>query len=342
MTKEGDNMDKRYQVFISSTYTDLKEERNAIIEGLLNAKYIPAGMEMFAASNEEQFQYIKKIIDTCDYYVLIVGARYGTINASTGKSFTEQEYDYAIEKGIPVLAFLHNDPYNLPADKREDDKKELLESFRAKASAGRMCKMWSSSSELISSVIISLGQEAAENPQKGWTRGSIEDNAELLSQLNTLRINKENIEKDYKALKVKYSELTKQREDLACGSDTYRINGILNNYNNDIYERNIYETKDTYIVLTWDDIFSAIGPYLTAPKSVDGFKEDLKESINAIYGSTFSYINSDCIQTIKIQLNALNLVKTYQAKNTAGGLTEGIVISDKGIKYLTELRAIKK
>lgn len=46
-------MEKRYQVFISSTFEDLKEERKAIIETLLNAKYIPAGMEMFLASNEE-------------------------------------------------------------------------------------------------------------------------------------------------------------------------------------------------------------------------------------------------------------------------------------------------
>lgn len=125
-------MDKRYQVFVSSTFTDLKEERKAIIECLLNAKYIPAGMEMFAASNDEQFKYIKKIIDTCDYYVLIVGARYGSINPSTGKSFTEQEYDYAVEKGIPVLAFLHDNPYNLSVEKRDDENRELLERFRNK------------------------------------------------------------------------------------------------------------------------------------------------------------------------------------------------------------------
>ena len=188
-------MDKRYQVFVSSTFTDLKEERKAIIEGLLNAKYIPAGMEMFSASNDEQFKYIKKIIDTCDYYVLIVGARYGTVNLSTGKSFTEQEYDYAVEKNIPVLAFLHDDPYNLPAEKRDDDKRELLEQFRAKVSDGRLCKMWHTSAELISSVIISLGEEVADNPQIGWTRGSIEDSVELLTQINELRIKLDEKEK---------------------------------------------------------------------------------------------------------------------------------------------------
>ena len=84
-------MDKRYQVFISSTYEDLKEERKELIENLLNLKYLPSGMEMFSASNEEQFKYIKKIIDSCDYSILILGARYGSIETNSGKSFTEKE-----------------------------------------------------------------------------------------------------------------------------------------------------------------------------------------------------------------------------------------------------------
>lgn len=165
-------MDKRYQVFISSTFTDLREERKEVIQKLLNANYIPAGMEMFNAANDEQFSYIKKIIDTCDYYVLILGARYGSINPSTGKSFTEQEYDYAVEKGIPVLAFVHDDPYNLPAEKRDDDKRKELESFRTKVMNGRLCQLWRTPVDLISSVIISLGEEVANNPQLGWTRGN--------------------------------------------------------------------------------------------------------------------------------------------------------------------------
>lgn len=335
-------MDKRYQVFISSTYTDLKEERKAIIEGLLNAKYIPAGMEMFAASNDEQFKYIKKIIDTCDYYVLIVGARYGSINKSTGKSFTEQEYDYAIEKGIPVLTFLHNDPYNLPADKREDDKKELIERFRAKASTGRMCKMWSNSSELISSVIISLGEEVADNPQKGWTRGNIQDNVELLSQLNELRASKEKVEKEYTELKDKYTELTRQREDLASGRDIYKIRGTYVNYYADASGKRRPQSKEIFINLSWDEIFYAIGPYITAPQSLLSFSDELRSSINDIYDSNFSHLDKDCVQTIKIQLNALGLINFYQAKYNGGGLAEGIVITDKGTRYLAELRTIKK
>ena len=107
---------KKYQVFVSSTFRDLEDERREVIQTLLEGDYIPSGMELFYASNDEQFSYIKKVIDNCDYYVLIIGGRYGSINSSTGFSFTEQEYDYAIEKNIPVLAFIHRNPASFPPD----------------------------------------------------------------------------------------------------------------------------------------------------------------------------------------------------------------------------------
>ena len=91
-------MDRKYQVFISSTYTDLVEERKKAVNILLMADCIPAGMEAFVAADLEQFEVIKKVIDLCDYYVLIIGKRYGSIDPVSGISYTEMEYDYAISK----------------------------------------------------------------------------------------------------------------------------------------------------------------------------------------------------------------------------------------------------
>ena len=73
-------MDKRYQVFVSSTFEDLQEERKEVMQALLELDCIPAGMELFPAMDEEQFEFIKSIIDDCDYYILIVGARYGSMD----------------------------------------------------------------------------------------------------------------------------------------------------------------------------------------------------------------------------------------------------------------------
>ena len=60
-------MDKRYQVFVSSTFADLKDERSNVIQTLMEMDCIPAGMELFPALDEEQFEFIKKVIDDSDY-----------------------------------------------------------------------------------------------------------------------------------------------------------------------------------------------------------------------------------------------------------------------------------
>ena len=54
-------MDTRYQVFVSSTFADLEEERKNVIQTLMEMNCIPAGMEFFPAIDEEQFEFIKAI-----------------------------------------------------------------------------------------------------------------------------------------------------------------------------------------------------------------------------------------------------------------------------------------
>ena len=76
-------MDKRYQVFISSTYSDLKEERGKVMQTVMSLDCIPAGMEFFTAIDSEQLEFIKKIIDDCDYYILIIGGKYGSMTDRT-------------------------------------------------------------------------------------------------------------------------------------------------------------------------------------------------------------------------------------------------------------------
>ena len=113
-------MDKRYQVFVSSTFADLKEERQALMQSLLQLDHFPAGMELFPAANEDQWTLIKGVIDDSDYYVIVIGGRYGSTTAE-GVSYTEMEFDYAIQAKKPVLAFVHNKPDEIPSGKTDQN-----------------------------------------------------------------------------------------------------------------------------------------------------------------------------------------------------------------------------
>jgi hypothetical protein len=102
-------MKKRYQVFISSTYEDLRLERQTAVEAVLKAGHIPAGMELFTAGDESQMKVIRRWIDESDIFMLILGARYGSIEPTTGKSYVELELDYAIETNTPFFAVIMTD-----------------------------------------------------------------------------------------------------------------------------------------------------------------------------------------------------------------------------------------
>jgi hypoxanthine phosphoribosyltransferase len=162
---------KRYQVFVSSTYEDLKQERQEIMRALLELDCIPAGMELFPAANESQWTLIKRVIDDCDYYIVIVAGRYGSIGPD-GYSYTEMEYRYATDKGKPAIAFLHASPDDLSSKRceQETERRRLLGNFKALLKE-KVCRHWSSPADLGSQVSRSLVNLIRDQPSIGWIRG---------------------------------------------------------------------------------------------------------------------------------------------------------------------------
>jgi hypothetical protein len=97
-------MKKKLQVFISSTYEDMKLERQKAVEAILAAGHIPAGMELFASENAEQWAVIQRWIRESDVFLILLGGRYGSIEPISQKSYTHREYEYAVEKNKPIVS----------------------------------------------------------------------------------------------------------------------------------------------------------------------------------------------------------------------------------------------
>ena len=181
-------MEKRYQIFISSTFADLEEERGKVMQTILNFNCFPAGMELFPAMDEEQFEYIKKIIDDSDYYLLIIGGRYGSVDEK-GVSWTEKEFDYAVSKGIPVIAFDHKDFTKLPVERTDQDnkKRKKLVAFKKKVSTGRLIKNWTDAKDLDAAVAKSLYKVLEQQPMTGWVRADVVTNTKLKERIENLQ-----------------------------------------------------------------------------------------------------------------------------------------------------------
>lgn len=166
-------MEKKYSFFISSTYEDLKQERDAVIHTVLTLGQFPVGMEMFSAVNMAQWNVIKKSIDSCDYYILIIGNKYGSIDEDSGLSYTEKEFDYAISQGIPVLAFIADDNINLSMSKVEQDAEKIigLRKFKDKVKKSDLyVSFWNSKDKLEALVSQSISKSILDCDRPGWIR----------------------------------------------------------------------------------------------------------------------------------------------------------------------------
>lgn len=332
-------MDKRYQVFVSSTYADLREERQQVLQALMEMDCIPSGMELFPAADEEQWEFIKKVINDCDYYLLIIGGRYGS-TTSDGISYTEKEFDYAVQIGLKVIALIHGSPEEIPFGKSEHNPelRERLLNFKDKVMNGRLVKFWKSSEELPGLVALSLTKTIKTYPAVGWVRANNVANEDILSEINDLR--KQNIE--LQALLSKAEIQLKPIIEGIADLDSFTV--VHGNYKTQI-PGHPPRTLSFECKVTWRRIFSLISPYLIEHPNDAIVKskiaQSLKEEATGGRGGYSIDINDQEFKTITIQLTAYGLIKTSYSKTIQGGMALFWSLTPKGQQLMIESRVVR-
>jgi len=211
-------MNKKLQVFVSSTYTDLQEERQAAVQAILDAGHIPAGMELFKAGNESQLKTIYKWIDESDVYMLILGGRYGSIESNSGKSYTQLEYEYALSKNIPVFAVVLSDSFltnkiNLLGlsnitEKYSPDKYQQFKTFVM----SKIIREVDDCKDIKIAIHTTLNEFANEYNLIGWVRNTYEnENSELLKNNATLLKENNNLIKQVNQLQKQINQKNNQQ-----------------------------------------------------------------------------------------------------------------------------------
>lgn len=206
---------KKFQVFISSTYVDLKLERQAAVEAVLKAGHIPAGMELFSAGNESQLDTIRRWIDQSDIYMLILGGRYGSVDPSSGQSYTELEYDYALSKDKPIFAVVISEKAidtKVTAEGKssiETDHPKELKLFRKKV-LDRISSFFDEPKDIKLAVHETIGDFKNRYEFTGWISGSeVPDSAGIMEEMVHLRNRNVELEKEVVALKIKTANAKK-------------------------------------------------------------------------------------------------------------------------------------
>jgi len=339
-------MEKKYQVFVSSTYLDLLDERREVIQTLLELDCIPIGMELFPAADDDQWTFIKSVIDDCDYYVLILAGRYGSCSES-GVSYTEMEYRYALETGKPIISFLHEDIGNIPSKftDQEPNLSKKLQQFRS-LTQKKLCKFWKTPTELAGIVGRSIVQLKKRSPAIGWVKADLVPDEGATQEI--LRLKNE-IEKLNKSL-VSQSDLGIEVSELAHGNELFDF-GYTCKAKDDYFD---YDKAETSANISWNTIFSALAPSMadeaderTLKIRLNKFvvKEDVKNIKNILnpgQKELSASIDQEVFETIIIQFRALGLIQKSKRNRSVKDKQTYWCLTDKGDNALVGLRAIKK
>ncbi|MCD9855724.1 DUF4062 domain-containing protein [Epilithonimonas sp. JDS] len=253
---------KKYQVFISSTYKDLVSARDEAIKVILNLYQIPIGMEMFSADNDEQWNTIQSTIENSDYYLLILGHRYGSIT-NEGVSYTEKEFDYAKSLGVPIISFVKSRNVATTPNQRDADitLQKSLDKFLTKVTNNSMCDFWDNDAELGQKIAIALTKIFFKTPRIGWVKSNLATSLEATEEITKLvkenRELRESLER-YKAI---------------SHNDIPAFEVKINN-NNPITLKHDEIRHRKYESIRFDDVPTHLLKYITKD-DIDNFNNDL-------------------------------------------------------------------
>lgn len=340
-------MERRYQVFISSTFTDLVDERREVMQALLEMDCLPAGMELFPAGNTDQWTLIKGVIEQSDYYLVILGGRYGT-TTEEGISYTEKEYDYAIELGIPVMGFVPAEPDTIAVGKTDKNEKasERLAEFRKKVQL-KMTRDWTNAEDLGSKVTRGLIHLIKKNTRPGWVRGDQAMTPEARAEMAELRARIAQFEK--REAESSGADSKQMDMSFAHGSEEIVVDVTHKGRDSSTYGR---EIEDGELKYTWDEILDVLGPFMIdeapEPSLRETFNKHMLRDIQSDdqggwaidWSDEAAEISDRSWGAIIVQLRALRLITTGSKKRTVSDKAVYWRLTGAGDDYLVSLRAV--
>jgi DNA-binding PadR family transcriptional regulator len=327
-------MNVKYQIFVSSTYEDLKEEREQVIKAILEMGHIPVGMEMFSAADDEQWKIITRQIDDSDYYVIIAAHRYGSTDPH-GLSYTEKEYDYALKKGVPALGFLINESASWSTQKIEKDQSKLLKlnSFKAKIKS-KMVNFWDTKNDLHAKVSIALMKSFTANPRTGWIRANETVGPAVTNELT--RLSSENAELRYKLNEQIHKSQDDESQKMRDLGNVLISNEVL------AYVRQTPNDWGKPIHTTLSSIFEIVSVKLVLESSTQEIASQLALGLskNTNYYRHWPVPENFIVEWIA-DLSALDLIEPSKKKHALGDNFQYWTLTDLGRRLFKDFRRYK-
>lgn len=321
----------KFQIFISSTFEDLKPERDQVIRAVLEMGHIPVGMEMFSAADDEQWKIIARHIEESDYYAVIAAHRLGSLTED-GISYTRKEYEYAREKSVPILGFVLDEGTSWPPQHIDSDPKarEDLQDFKALIRE-KPVSFWSSSDDLYGKFSVALMKAITANPREGWIRASEAGSGpEVTAEVIRLSSENANLRRQ---LEVAQKDADKEHKD-----EIRQILSTLASTRRNIHYRYSAREKWSQTVVTLQEVFRVLGQDMMIEASVDALSHSLAMSVRKDKSKSWDIVAMNQMRTLLADLLTLDLVNPSTRKHPISDKDEYWSLTSTGIEVLKASR----
>ena len=157
--------------FISSTFVDMVQHRNAVIKKIQSRSGIINAQEFFGARDSQPLDTCLQEVGNSNVFLLFLSPRNGSIDSESGKSFVNREYERASELGILRLAYIMDEEYDGYPIKyvSKGADAEPLAAFKQRVMNELTVSKFTSPEDLASKVYVDLMREL---PKSGFNIGT--------------------------------------------------------------------------------------------------------------------------------------------------------------------------
>lgn len=302
-------IDKRFHVFISTTEADMHAERVVLSQTLVSQGFFSWGLEQRTPLTTA---FARRQIDDCDYFVLMLGSRYGELSAS-GVSYMHLEYIYAVTKQKPILVLMYEAPESRVdeyQDKTQEGKVKFLDFRRQLQRERDMVMTFRDLRDLEVAIRHTMPQFLTRYPAQGWIR----PNQQQVQQLQD----------ENEQLRQKLIQLEQQPRSIGTSQrpvDLPQVQGheeIAFDYKVHAYQDGNFRELRPQRQLSWNDLLMVIGPGFSPAMPEDSFAKILNDYLNSTALADVRDVmpRAHAVARCQINIRALHMIKT-QFKNNA-------------------------
>lgn len=183
-------MKASFTIFVCSTFSDLSQEREGVLDAIRRLKLQHDSMEFFGARAEQPIETCLQEVRESDVLVVIVGHRYGSIVPELGISYSEAEYSEGFRLKKPCLVYMRDE--NVPIlpkqMERDPEKLKLLERWKETLQSRHTVATFQEGNRLAVQVAADLARtiQDLEEVAKARSTARIEGGTALLTEVTTV------------------------------------------------------------------------------------------------------------------------------------------------------------